>query len=85
MKRRLRPRFEALTEEFSNPIVNEYAFAIAYNSLQIRAAKIIEPLLKNVVEPPVRKFKKDRYARGFLCVDITDDQLSWIVGGEDEE
>ena len=53
-------------------------FAAAFHSLQNRTAEIIKPLFDCVVKQPRAKLNKmEASFQGFLCIDLTDDDIPW--------
>jgi len=71
------PHYDKFKYQFGHPNVKSSEFERAFHLLQNRAMDIINPLLKDVVNPPLRKFK-DRYDRSLLCIDITESELPWV-------
>ncbi|MCJ1449778.1 hypothetical protein MMC28_000106 [Mycoblastus sanguinarius] len=71
------PRFERFQRDFSSPDVSQSDFEAAYRCLQLRASKLVDPLLKSAVEEPVKKFKKNWYDRGLLSMSITENEIPW--------
>lgn len=53
-------------------------FATVFHSLQNRTAEIIKPLFKCVVKQPSAKLNKmEASYQGFLCIDLTEDDIPW--------
>ncbi|KAL9633418.1 MAG: hypothetical protein Q9164_004710 [Protoblastenia rupestris] len=69
--------FQRLERDFGEAAVEAEDFAHAYFLLQVRADKIIAPLLKEFVAPPVSKGKGGQ-KRGLLCMNINDNDLPWM-------
>ena len=70
-------RYEKFYRDFGTPIhTDARSFEQAFSYLQIRASKLVDPLLRDVIAAPVRK-PKNRYERSLLCVDISDEDLPW--------
>lgn len=67
--------FDRLYSKFGAPSkISREGFAIVFQSLQKRTAEIIQPLFDCVVKPPS---VKEASCRGFLCINVTDDDLPW--------
>ena len=70
--------------DFGHPSdMNDEEFFKAFSYLQIRALKLIHPLLKDVVKAPTSQSKKDRYKRGLLCVDFAEAEYPWKLNSQD--
>ena len=87
-------RIDRLYDKFGKPAkLDKGEFEIVFHSLQNRTAEIIEPLFNCVVKQPSAKLtKRDASYQGFLCIDLTDDDMPWkeecysiSTGGREEE
>lgn len=68
-----------LYNKFGEPFgVDRDAFEQKLQSLQSRASALIEPLFKSYVAESTEKMsKRARSRRGFLCMDVTEEELPW--------
>lgn len=73
------PRMNRPYDKFGRPAnLGEWDFADVFHSLQIRTAEIIKPLFDCVVKQSSAKLNKiEASFQGFLCIDLTDDDIPW--------
>lgn len=71
--------FDRLYHKFGEPAnLGREDFETVIRSLQKRTAEIIEPLFDCVVEQPnVKLSKRNASYQGFLCINMTDDDIPW--------
>lgn len=73
------PGIHGLYEKFGKPAnIESFFFERVFRSLQDRTAEIIKPLFECVVKQPSAKLnKRDASYQGFLCIDLTEDDMPW--------
>ncbi|KAF6220184.1 hypothetical protein HO133_003315 [Letharia lupina] len=71
--------FDRLYDKFGEPAnISREDFGTVFQSLQHRTAEIIEPFFGCVVKQPSAKLsKRNASYQGFLCINVTDDELPW--------
>lgn len=71
--------FGRLYDKFGEPAnISREDFGTVFQSLQHRTAEIIEPFFGCVVKQPSAKLsKRNASYQGFLCINVTDDELPW--------
>ena len=74
---------DRLYSKFGRPAaLSREEFVTVIRSLQTRTAEIIEPLFDCVVQrPSVKPSRRNASCEGFLCINVTDDDIPWKEKG----